>query len=69
MIDCSSPHATWPLSLIGAKAVGTGALAAANGTGEKKPVAVCAAFDGAGETLVVGYEDGGVLLWKRTCET
>ena len=33
VIDCSSPHATWPLSLIGAKAVGTGALAAASAMG------------------------------------
>ena len=62
--------ATYALpSVDGAPPARSGALAAANGTGEKKPVAVCAAFDGAGETLVVGYEDGGVLLWKRACET
>ena len=62
--------ATYALpSVDGAPVARSGALAAANGTGEKKPVAVCAAFDGAGETLVVGYEDGGVSLWKRTCET
>ena len=62
--------ATYALpSVDGAPVARSGALAAANGTGEKKPVAVCAAFDGAGETLVVGYEDGGVLLWKRACET
>ena len=62
--------ATYALpSVDGAPAARSGALAAANATGEKKPVAVCAAFDGAGETLVVGYEDGNVLLWKRTNET
>jgi len=62
--------ATYALpSVDGAPPARSGALAAANGTGDKKPVAVCAAFDGAGETLVVGYEDGGVLLWKRTNET
>ena len=45
----------------------SGALAAtARDEREKeKPVAVCAAFDAAGAFLVVGYEDGGVLLWKR----
>ena len=62
--------ATYALpSVDGAPPARSGALAAANGTGDKKPVAVCAAFDGAGETLVVGYEDGGVLLWKRANET
>ena len=62
--------ATYALpSVDGAPPARSGALAAANGTGAKKPVAVCAAFDGAGETLVVGYEDGGVSLWKRANET
>jgi hypothetical protein len=62
--------ATYALpSVDGAPPARSGALAAANGIGDNKPVAVCAAFDGAGETLVVGYEDGGVLLWKRTNET
>ena len=65
--------ATYALpSVDGAPPARSGALAAANGTGSlkiKKPVAVCAAFDGAGETLVVGYEDGGVSLWKRANET
>jgi hypothetical protein len=54
-------------SVDGAPVNRSGALAAtARDEREKeKPVAVCAAFDAAGAFLVVGYEDGGVLLWKR----
>ena len=60
--------ATYALpSVDGAPVNRSGALAAtARDEREKeKPVAVCAAFDAAGAFLVVGYEDGGVLLWKR----
>jgi hypothetical protein len=60
--------ATYALpSVDGAPVNRSGALAATarNEREKEKPVAVCAAFDAAGAFLVVGYEDGGVLLWKR----
>ena len=53
--------ATYALpSVASAPPARVGALAA-----EGNRAAVCAAFDAAAETLVVGYEDGGVLLWRR----
>ena len=47
-------------SVAGAPPARVGALAAGG-----NEAAVCAAFDGAARILLVGYEGGGVLLWRR----